>query len=184
MSDSNCNSDCIVEPLGDIGSRVELSVACKCGAGSHPTDAERCAAGHVRLGNQRAMVVGARSMAFWATQKVAREAIRAAVIRDAGHAVDDAPEALQLAADGIAQASLVRDSAFDRLVASGGPLTDGGRPRRAFTVWLQAADRLERHLRLVGLSRRPRAGLSFLDSLRRGANAGQDPDDTTDTLSG
>jgi hypothetical protein len=44
---------------------------------------------------------------------------------------------------------LVRDSAFQRVIAMGGPLTAHGRARRCYTVWLQASDRLERALRLA-----------------------------------
>ena len=57
-------------------------------------------------------------------------------------ALRDAPEALRLAASSIAQAVIVQQSAFARLVESGGPLTSKGRSRRAFTVWLAATDRL------------------------------------------
>jgi hypothetical protein len=110
--------------------------------------------GRFTKGNRGALVTGARSIAFWNAQEAVRRDIVEAVISDAGHTSDNAPRALQLAADGIAQAVLVRDSAFARMVESGGPLTRGDRPRRAFVVWQSALDRLERHLRLVGLERK------------------------------
>ena len=61
-----------------------------------------------------------------------------------------------IAADGLAQAMLVRDSAYLRMVEAGGPLTSSGRTRRAFLVWTAALDRTEKHLRLIGLRREPR----------------------------
>jgi hypothetical protein len=106
--------------------------------------------------NRAALVAGQHSAAFWQVHIDARRAIVEGVLSDAGHTPDDAPRALQLAADGIAQAALMRDSAFSRVVQSGGPLTSAGRTRRAFGVWLVASDRLEKYLRLVGLRRVPR----------------------------
>jgi hypothetical protein len=103
-----------------------------------------------------ALVVGQRSVAFWRTEAGARREIRRGVIQDSGHTEEDAPTALAIAAEGVAQAALVRDAAYLRLVESGGPLTASGRARRAFSVWREAADRLERHLRLVGIQRQAR----------------------------
>jgi hypothetical protein len=100
--------------------------------------------------------VGEHAGTFWREQAEARQAIEQAIIRDAGHGDDDAPEALRLAAASIAQAALVQQSAFARLVESGGPLTARGRTRKAFSVWQAASDRLERGLRLVGTSRKAR----------------------------
>src|SRR5687767_6093684 len=102
-------------------------------------------------GNRKALVAGAHSAAFWEAQAAARQETTDAVIADAGHRPDGAPRTLVLAADGLAQAVLLRDSAFLRLVESGGPLTSSGRTRRAFTAWQAAADRVERYIRLLGL---------------------------------
>jgi hypothetical protein len=126
---------------------------------------DRDAGGRFRAGNRSAVVVGQHSRAFWNAHEAARRDIAADVVSDAGHSPADAPRALQLAADGIAQAALLRDSAFLRLVQSGGPMTSSGRTRRAFTVWQAASDRLERHLRLVGLRRVPKATNPY-DALR------------------
>ena len=106
------------------------------------------------MGNTNAVVVGHKTADFWREHDATRQETRQAVIADAGHSEADAPHALALAADGIAQASILRDAAYLRLVEMGGPLTSHGRARRAFGVWLQASDRLERQLRLVGLQRR------------------------------
>ncbi len=112
--------------------------------------------GQFRPGNRAALMVGQHSTAFWAQQAEARREMAVAIITDAGYTAADVPRALQLAADGIAQASLLRDSAFLRVVESGGPLTSTGRTRRAFAVWMAAADRLEKNLGLVGLRRVPK----------------------------
>lgn len=114
------------------------------------TRAER---GRFGPGNTAALVAGEHSEAFWAAQDGARREIVDAVLQDAGHTSDDAPQALLLAAQGLAQSALLRDSAYRRLIEAGGPMTANGRTRRAFTVWLSALDRLEKHLRLVGLKR-------------------------------
>src|SRR5262245_9946894 len=96
--------------------------------------ADRDESGRFVPGNRAALVVGARSSAFWQAHDAARREIVAAVVADAGHGMEDAPRALLLAADGIAQATLLRDAAFIRLVESGGPMTSAGRTRRAFVV--------------------------------------------------
>jgi hypothetical protein len=106
--------------------------------------------------NRAALVVGQHSAAFWTAQAEARRQVRLAILADAGHTEADAPEALRLAANSIAQATLLQDSAFARLAECAGPLTSRGRARRAYTVWLTATDRLERYLRLVGLKRVPK----------------------------
>lgn len=121
--------------------------------------------GRFGQGNVAALVAGEHCEAFWAAQEGARREIIDTVVRDAGHVPGDAPEALRLAAESVAQATLLRDSAYRRLVESGGPMTANGRTRRAFTVWLAAIDRLERHLRLVGLERAGRRAPSIADYL-------------------
>jgi hypothetical protein len=152
-----------VEPFGDVGS---ASAVCKCGAAAHPFDARRCANGHQRLGAAGLpAIVDAHTKTFWAAQADARREIAGAVIADAGHTEVDAPAVLRMAADSISQAVLIQTSAFQRLVESGGPLTASGRTRRAFTVWLTATDRLEKHLRLVGLRRAPKPSMSLQDYL-------------------
>lgn len=78
------------------------------------------------------------------------------MLADAGHTPQTATATLRMAAESLSQAVLVRDSAFERLAESGGPLSASGRARRAFTAWLQATDRVERHLRLLGLERKER----------------------------
>ena len=166
-------------PFGVAGAET---APCRCGAAPHPEHAERCSNGHVLKGSALALVVGHRSRAFWAEHENARCELRDSIIIDAGHELEDAPRALAIAADGLAQAMLIRDSAFLRLVAAGGPLTSSGRTRRVFTVWCAALDRTERHLRLVGLKREPKPVPSLQEYLRErteaaSATRGDDRDD-------
>ncbi|MCH7667135.1 MAG: hypothetical protein IH936_14550 [Acidobacteria bacterium] len=151
------------------------TAVCRCGAGSHAELEDRCAAGHVLRENRLAVVTGHRSVQFWRDHAQARREIVESVIADAGHGSDgSAPRALELAADGVAQAALVRDSAYHRMVEAGGPLTSSGRTRRAFEVWVRAMDRLERHLRMVGLRRQPRPVQSISEFVSEAAGAARE----------
>jgi hypothetical protein len=134
-----------------------LVTVCKCGSPAHASDPARCAKGHNRVGVAGpALFTGEQSATFWqAAEHVRRETV-AAVLADRGHTEEDAPRALVIAASGLAQAALMRDANFERVVAAGGPLTATERARRAFSAWLQACDRTEKYLRLVGLHRVPR----------------------------
>ena len=150
------------EPIGAVG--VLSAPVCRCGAAAHPELEGRCAAGHVVRGNGLALVVGATSAAFWREHEQARREIASAVMADAGYTSEDAPRTLAIAAESIAQAVLIRDSAYLRLAEAGGPLASSGRVRRAFVAWGAAVDRLEHHLRLVGLRRVARP-LSLADAI-------------------
>jgi hypothetical protein len=143
------------EPFGAIG--PVATTRCRCGAARHQEHDDRCAKGHPWRGTAGpALVVGVSSVTFWREHAAARREIRAAIIADAGRTEADAPRALAIAAESIAQAVLIRDSAYLRLAEAGGPLAASGRVRRAFVAWSTAVDRLERHLRLVGLRSVPK----------------------------
>jgi hypothetical protein len=154
------------EPVTSLQPSGETRAACSCGAGPNPQHASRCASGHVIAGNALATKIGETSAAFWNAHAEARQEIALAVVRDAGFSTQDAPRALVLAADSIAQATLIRDAAYARMVEAGGPLSADGRVRRAFLAWTAAVDRLERHLRLVGLERRGKP-INPLEAVRR-----------------
>lgn len=159
-------------PSGSDGPATDTdSLGCRCGAGPHAELPNRCAAGHATKGNGLALVAGHRSAAFWAAEAEERRELQRVLVEDAGHSLDTAPRALLVAADGLAQAVLVRDSAFARVVESGGPLTSAGRTRRAFAVWTQALDRVERHLRLLGLERQEKPTLTLAEHVARKASA-------------
>jgi hypothetical protein len=61
---------------------------------------------------------------------------------------------------------LIQRSAFERIGEAGGPLTIKGKGRRAFLVWLQAFDRVEQALRLIGLKRQSKP-VNPLDAVRQ-----------------
>lgn len=155
------------EPFGNVGPSVEPDAVCSCGATSRSTrHPDRCAKGHPLVGQPGpALVVGDRSRVFWKLHNQARRELRDEIIADAGHSAAAAPRALILAAESIAQAVLIRDSAYLRMAEAGGPLASSGRVRRAFAVWSAAADRLEKHLRLVGLRRLPKPALNVAEYL-------------------
>jgi hypothetical protein len=118
---------------------------------------DRDARGRFRPGNGAAVVSGARSLAFWEAVSDERRRLRAELLASRGFSSEaDAPAGLVLAADGAAQACLLRDASFERLVEQGGPTTDKGRTRRVLLVWQGAADRALRHLLAVGLGRTER----------------------------
>ena len=156
-----------VEPANEeqLGA-AEPTATCACSEpspiGSNGQSSDRDVRGRFARGNLARLVVGDRSQSFWRAADEARREIRNAVITDAGFAEGNAPRALWLAADSITQSALIADSAFARLVESGGPVSSAGRPRRAFVVWLSATDRKERNLRLVGLRRVTRSAQSFV----------------------
>ena len=161
----DCSSS--APPSGELGPEAAV---CRCGAPVHAKLDDRCAGGHVLKGNDLALVVGNRSAAFWAEHEQARHELRDAIITDAGHdPQDEPPRALVIAADGLAQAMLIRDSAYLRMVESGGPLTSSGRTRRAFNVWCTALDRTERHVRLVGLRREPKPVPTLVEHMAKQA---------------
>ncbi len=132
------------------------TTACRCGAPPHPKLADRCEVGHVMKSNMTAFLTGERSVQFWHEHAAARREMAEEIIRDAGFALKDAPRALRLVVESAAQAVLVRDSAYERMVEAGGALSSAGNARRCFNVWLAASDRLDRALRLVGLERKAR----------------------------
>jgi hypothetical protein len=148
----------LLAPFGAVG--------CKRGCPPHEARPDICARGHRLPGHAGpALVTGERSEHVQASLESTRREISLAVLRDAGHSDDDAPEALRRVAVGFAQAVLMRDSAFVRVVEAGGPMTSSDRARRAFDVWLKSALVVERHARTIGLRRVPKPTVSPLDYL-------------------
>jgi hypothetical protein len=112
------------------------------------------------------LIVGEHSAILWRETEDARRELSATVLRDKGYATAaNAPKALQIAVDGLAQAVIIRDSAFVRVVESGGPISASGRTRRAFVVWQVASDRVERLCRVIGLQRVPTPTASLAERL-------------------
>lgn len=115
---------------------------------------DRGPSGRFARGNTAAVVTGARSLQFWAAAEAHRQAIRAGILADKGFAREqDAPVALRLAADGAAQAQLVRDSAFARMIEDGGPLSGTGRERGPHKIFATNSDRVLRHVQAIGFDR-------------------------------
>ena len=138
---------------------------CKCGAPDHPRKSDRCARGHLIPGNTTSLVVGHKTKEFWKLRAPERGRLQRALVEDAGFAFDDAPVALQLAADALAQATLIRDAAFEKLAESYGPLSASGKTRQVYSVWCNAFDRADRATRLLGLRRKAKAVPSLAEVL-------------------
>ncbi|MEO7189494.1 MAG: hypothetical protein ABI051_00410 [Vicinamibacterales bacterium] len=109
--------------------------------------------GRFERGNRAAQITGARSVQFWEAADSLRRDLAAGILHDRGYSFDDAPVALRLTALGLAEAQIVRDSAFARMVELGGPLTGKDRERGAHRVWSQASDRVLRHTSAIGFER-------------------------------
>jgi hypothetical protein len=150
---------------------------CKCGEPQSPRDPSRCARGHVWIGaTGPALTHGAHSRVVWQHEAEARRAIVAAILSDAGYTdADAAPRALVVECEGIAQAVLLRDSAYRRMVEAGGPLSANERRRHAYDIWLTSGDRVDRGVRVVG-TRRVERTVSSLSALLAGpAATAQEP---------
>ena len=155
-----------IAPIGDV--RSETATACKCGAGVHEANADRCARGHALKANTLALTSGARSTQFWQAAEAERQRLRRELLANKGLRELDAPAALVAVADGAAQAVLLRDGAFQRLIDSGGPMTSADRARRVFAVWATCCERAQRALQAFGLERQARPAPS-LDDLIQGS---------------
>jgi hypothetical protein len=119
--------------------------------GATGPEAGRDGRGRFITANTVALVTGERSRAFWMAAEGQRRETRQALLQQRGHTEADAPPALVLLCDGAAQACLVRDGAFNRLVESGGPTTTRGRHRAIVKTWESASDRAMKHLQAIGL---------------------------------
>ncbi len=64
-------------------------------------------------GNQAALIAGAHSRRFWLEQRDARRELEVEILADSAFTPDDAPRALRIAVEGLAQATLVGASAIN-----------------------------------------------------------------------
>jgi hypothetical protein len=135
MTDEMCADVCAPEPLGAPGPT----------SGRNPVD------GRFLPGNTAALVTGERSRQFWQAAESARRATRTALLAARGFTERDAPAALAAVADGAAQALLIRDATFSKLMEAGGPTTTHDRRRDVLKVWEAASDRALKHLMAIGL---------------------------------
>ena len=143
---------------------------CKSCGSTLPPDAQKlcpvptCRA--FRVGNRVAAIVGNRGADFWREQAGQLERLRARFLADAGFASSDtAPLTLDIVAHSMAQAVVVREAAFSHMTAAGGPLSESGKPRRAYTVWAASNEALIRDLRsaIAELATTPRPDRSSRD---------------------
>lgn len=122
-------------------------------SGDVGTASDRDRAGRFTRGNRAAVVTGSRSIKFWNAAEAQRDELTAGILADRGYRIDDAPVSLRLAAQGAAQAQIVRDAAFARMIEAGGPLSGSDRERGAHKIWAAASDRLLRHVQTIGYDR-------------------------------
>ena len=73
-----------------------------------------------------------------------------------GYTDDDAPPTVRIVAESLAEADLIRQSYFDYLTRSGGPVSAKGRMRRCVEGWSKAADRCHKLAMALGLERHER----------------------------
>lgn len=145
-----------------------------------PTSGRDRTTGRFLRGNTAALVTGERSRQFWQAAEGERHARRLALLRQRGFTSEqDAPAALVAVSDGAAQAILLRNMSFVRLLELGGPTTMRDRRRDVLKVWENAADRALRHLQAIGLER-VAGDVPSLDAYLRAHYSGQDvPENAT-----
>jgi hypothetical protein len=125
-----------------------IDAVCSCGAGPHATLPDRCARGHAKVGNQLSTIVGDHGIGFWRDNEEKQGAIVAELLSDIGYATPDAaPLTIRITAHSLAQCHLVNKAAYRRMLEAGGPLSESGKPRRAYSVWKESNDSLIRDLK-------------------------------------
>jgi hypothetical protein len=132
---------------------------------SHVGTSERDANGRFLPGNRAALVSGARSTAFCDAVAGIRNEFVDGVLADQGVSRDTAPRALLASANGLAQAMLLRDACFERIVEAGGPTTSLGRTRRQAVLWKAFDTQVIGHLRVIGIHRAPKPTQSLAEAL-------------------
>ncbi len=153
------SAECSNQPMNTGGNSDSVPTVCppspRAAAASPETDvpcgesgreADRDRTGRFVRGNRAALVHGAGSEQFWSAVQDDLTERRRQLLADCGCTEADAPKALGHLVDGALQAIAVRDGAFTRIAALGGPLTLRGRNRAAFTVWRDTAASALKHL--------------------------------------
>jgi hypothetical protein len=136
-----------------------VETVCKCGATGHSlTDATRCERGHLLTGNKAATITDTRARGFIEAHAAALAETVTTILGQKGYTRESAPLELLAAAEGLAQARLMRDAGYQRTVDNGGPLTGSDRLRGAARVAGEWSDRTLRHVQTIR---------SFPDSVRR-----------------
>lgn len=152
------------------------AIACRCGAGPHPTHAHRCAKGHGLPRNALTLKHGAyasRELVALghAVELAAADTFLVGTIADRGGSEMTTIE--RGYAGKLAELELSwRLLALD--VRRHGILTPSGRPRGAYLLLLQTIDRWDRLAQRLGMGRRPKA-IATIEDWLRGAALDDDP---------
>jgi hypothetical protein len=149
---------------------------CKCGKGPHPTIVGKCAVGHKLKGfpGDR-LIAGEKSVLFWKAVAEQQGAIVRQVLQDQGYTEEDAPEAVRQIAGTLAEAVLLKASAFQRIVELGGPMSASNHGRRAFDIWDTCSGKVLAAANKLGLQRVPRPAASLADVLGAHEDVGSLP---------
>jgi hypothetical protein len=124
--------------------------------------------GQFERGNLVALKTGERSRQQFDLQATERRDLSDAILKQLGHTdMSAAPETLKRFVDGTTQAVLLRDSAFLRVIESGGAITSNGRQRAAYAVWLKARNAAAADLETLGLRAEPKPVSNIAEAAAR-----------------
>lgn len=139
------------EPNAATGTNTAGNGAiCSCGATTFTfkNGKKRCAKGHVLVGNDEASITGQHGAEFRREHSAELDAMADRFARDAGYAsLEAAPLAFQIAAQSLARTSKVADLAYWKMLEAGGPLSESGKPRRAYIIFKDTNSDLARDVK-------------------------------------
>ncbi len=122
----------------------------KCGAGPHPKLPGRCAGSpsHFIRGNRAAAITGQHGANFWREHSAEINAMADQFSREAGYSsLSAAPLGFQIAAVALSRTAKIGDLAYKHMLEAGGPLSESGKPRRAYSIWADNNRDLARDLK-------------------------------------
>lgn len=122
---------------------------CNCGETRYSAkDSQRCINGHLLRGNRAAAITGEHGANFRREHSAEIDAMADQFARDAGYpSVKAAPLGFQIAAIALARTAKVGDLAYWKMLEAGGPLSESGKPRRAYSIWADTNRDLARDLK-------------------------------------
>src|SRR5688572_24420613 len=122
---------------------------CSCGATTTSAKSRNhCARGHLTPGNRASAVTGHHGKDFRDKHGAEIEAMADQFARDAGYSsLKAAPLGFQIAAIALSRTAKVGDLAYWRMLESGGPMSESGKPRRAYSIWADTNRDLARDLK-------------------------------------
>ena len=127
------------------------NVACsRCGSTERsPKSANHCKCGAMLPGNRAAAIIGQHGAAFWREHARTQDEMVDELLADFGYRGRRTPLTVRISAIALARSVIVADRAYMQMVEAGGPMSESGKPRRAYTVWKESNDTLMRDLRSV-----------------------------------